>query len=280
VVRPGLLACTLASCCALAQAVGAEATHVATSERAFHYTLRTGETLTDVARLFRVPVGDLMEINRIVDPDRLAVGRRIVVPNAFARKAAALRAERAELLDRRREVERNAARLEETLAATRLDVRRLEGERAALADALAATVPWRLAAMLLGVLSLGALAWAFTARAERVALDGRLRRMKADLAALATAKERYREAVAQLELRYQKLHAGTGNATREVADGTKRLARAFEQGAAQLERGLAELRAERGREEHRHPSERRTRDLVLHPVREWLARHRLKYRVP
>jgi uncharacterized NAD-dependent epimerase/dehydratase family protein len=103
----------VASCLALAQAVGAEPTRVATTDRAFHYTLRAGETLTDVARLFRVPVGDLMELNRIVDPDRLAVGRRVVVPNAFADEAAALRAARARLLDEQREAQRNAARLDQ-----------------------------------------------------------------------------------------------------------------------------------------------------------------------
>jgi predicted nucleic acid-binding Zn-ribbon protein len=104
--------------------------------------------------------------------------------------------------------------------------------------------------------------------------------MKVDLVALRTTKERYREALAQLELRYQNLHAGTSDVTREVADGAKRLARAFEQGAAQLERALTDLRAERDREEHRLASERGARAWVLHPVREWLARHRLKYRVP
>jgi LysM repeat protein len=279
-LRPSLFVCTMASCLALAQAVGAASPHAATKARAFHYTLRAGETLTDVARIFQVPVGDLMEVNRIANADRLAVGQRIVVPNAFAQKAAALRANRARLLEGQREAERNAARLERTLAAARLDVQRLEGERAEMAGALAASARWRLAALLLGVFSLGALAWAFIARAERATLDGRLRRTKADLATLATAKERYREAVAQLELRYQNLGAGPRNASREVADGVKRLAGAFAQGAAQLERGLADLRAERDREEHRHVSERRTRDRVRHPVREWLARHRLKYRVP
>jgi murein DD-endopeptidase MepM/ murein hydrolase activator NlpD len=269
----------VASCLALAQAVGAEPTRVATTDRAFHYTLRAGETLTDVARLFRVPVGDLMELNRIVDPDRLAVGRRVVVPNAFADEAAALRAARARLLDEQREAQRNAARLEQTLAAARRDVRRLEGERAALADALAATARWRLVAMLLGIMSLGALGWAFIARAARAALGARVRRMQADLETLATTRERYREAVAQLELRYQNLSGG-GNVTREVADGAKRLARAFEQGVAQLERRLAELRAARDHEEYEFASERRAWGWVLHPVREWLARHRLKYRIP
>jgi murein DD-endopeptidase MepM/ murein hydrolase activator NlpD len=269
----------LASCFALAQAVGAESTRVATNERAFHYTLRAGETLTDVARLFGVPVGDLMEVNRIGDPDRLAVGRRVVVPNAFAEEVAALRAERAQLLEGQRETQRDAVRLEQTLAAARLDVQRLGGERDAMADALAATARWRLVAILLGILSLGALAWAFVARAERASLDRRVRRMKEDFGALATAKERYREALAQLELRYQNLSAGS-DVAREVAAGARRVARAFEQGAAQLDRRLAELRAERDREERRPASERRVRDWFPHPVREWLARNRLKYRVP
>lgn len=279
-VRPSLLACMVASWLALAQAVAAEPTRLATSERAFHYTLRAGETLTDVARLFRVPVGDLMEQNRITDPDRLAVGMRVVVPNAFAQEVAALRAERARLLERQREVERDAERLERTLTAVEQEVRRLEGESAAMAAALAATARWRLAAVLLGILWLGALAWALGARAERMALDGRLRRMQAEHLALAAAKERYREAAAQLELRYQNLYAGKGNATRQVTDGARRLARAFEQGAAQLERGLTDLRAEREREDGRHAAARRAPGWILHPMREWLARRRLKYHAP
>jgi sugar transferase (PEP-CTERM/EpsH1 system associated) len=115
--------------------------------------------------------------------------------------------------------------------------------------------------------------------AARAALGARVRRMQADLETLATTRERYREAVAQLELRYQNLSGG-GNVTREVADGAKRLARAFEQGVAQLERRLAELRAARDHEEYEFASERRAWGWVLHPVREWLARHRLKYRIP
>ena len=87
-VHPSLLACSLASCLALAQAVAAEPARLATSEKTFQYTLRAGETLNDVARIFRVPVGDLIELNRIRDPDRLAVGLRVVVPNAFAQEAA------------------------------------------------------------------------------------------------------------------------------------------------------------------------------------------------
>jgi len=192
-VHPSILACVLASCFALVQTVDAESTGVATHEKAFHYTLRAGETLSDVARLFQVPASDLMAVNRIMDPDRLAVGQRVVVPNAFAREVAALRTERTRRLDGQREVERNAA---------------------------------------------------------------------------------------QLELRYQNLAAGASDDTREVADGIKRLARAFEQGAAPLERRLADLRAERDREERRYASERPMLGSILRPAREWLARHRLKYRVP
>jgi hypothetical protein len=221
-----------------------------------------------------------MELNGIADPDRLAVGRRVVVPNAFAEEAAALRAERARLLEQHREVERDAERLERALEAARLEIRRLEGESAAMAESLAATARWRLAAVLLGILWLGALAWALRARAERMALDGRFGRMQAEHVALAATKERYREAAAQLELRYQNLYAGKSGATREVTDGARRLARAFEQGAAQLERGLTELRAERERAEGRPGSARRAPSRILHPMREWLARRRLKYQAP
>jgi LysM repeat protein len=232
----------------LAQAAGAD--------DVFHYTLRSGETLSDVARIFGVSVPDLMSVNRIAHADRLATGQQIVVPNAFALEAAQLRTERAELLDARREAEQNATRLEQTLAAARLDVQRLEREREAMADALAATVRWRFVATLLGLFSLVALASAFIARAERASLAGRLRRTHAELAALGTAKQRYREALAQLELRYQHLYTSGRSVTREVAEGARRLAWTFQQGAERIERGWAELRAEREREEHRHAAGR------------------------
>ena len=46
----------------------------------FSYPLRSGESLNDVARIFRVPAQELATINRITDPNRLQLGQIIRVP--------------------------------------------------------------------------------------------------------------------------------------------------------------------------------------------------------
>src|SRR5687767_6775099 len=55
----------------------------------FRYPLRPNESLNEVSRIFGVPVSELIEINRIGDPNRLRSGQVIVIPDFYAREAAA-----------------------------------------------------------------------------------------------------------------------------------------------------------------------------------------------
>src|SRR6266478_2023022 len=63
-------------------------------EEFFEYRLRPGESLSEVGRLFRLPVEELAQLNRIADPTRLQAGQLVKVPNIFARQVAQIQAER------------------------------------------------------------------------------------------------------------------------------------------------------------------------------------------
>src|SRR5882724_11533211 len=65
----------------------------------FRYPLRAGESVSDVARIFRVPADELIELNAIRDPNHLQLGQELRVPNAFAREVSELRNARQALLD-------------------------------------------------------------------------------------------------------------------------------------------------------------------------------------
>lgn len=245
----------------------------------FYYPLRGGESLTDVSRIFRVPLQELTELNRIADPNRLPVGQTLKIPNAFALQAAALRGERDRLLEDKQRIERESAERQLAAAGLEKKVRGLDAEKAALAAEVAAAVHWQRSAKVLCVLLFGALGWALKSRTERAMLTRKLNLMAAENATLTAAKETLRNAAAQLELRYQKLYRGKGEAPRDViSDGTARLARAFNEGALGIEQQVGRLEALRDREERRREAEQKVLAWVFHPVRE--LRYRLKYHMP
>jgi len=228
---------------ALAAPVGA-------TDEFFYYPLRAGESLSDVSRIFRVPVQELIDLNEITDPNRMALGQMLKVPNGFARDAAALKTERDGLLQEKQRIERESLGHQRTVTALQEQVRQLESEKEALAREVTSLIhlqTWT--KVLVGLLAV-ALLWALKSQAQRVLAARRLRAAIAERAALTMAKEKYRDAAAQLELRYQKLYRGQGEAPREViADGIFRLTRAFREGAAEMERLLEMLQAERARDE-------------------------------
>ena len=171
----------------------------------FLYPLRAGESLTDVARTFHVSVQDLVSINHLGDVDHLQIGQTIRVPNGFAHETAALRAEQSRVLEEKRRAERESAERQRALLDLQARQRQLEAERNTFAAELATLASWRVTAKITLGLFLLALAWAFKSRIERVRTARRHAAMAAHNAALSAAKERYRQAAAQLELRYQKL---------------------------------------------------------------------------
>jgi LysM repeat protein len=250
-------------------------------EQVFYYPLRAGESLSDVSRIFRVPVPDLIELNRITDPNRIPLGQSLKVPDSFARDALALAAERDRLLDEKRRSEGESAARQRAMAGLDSQVRQLEAEKTALERELGATVQWQRSAKLLALLLFIVFGWALKSRADRAMTRRRFESLAMENTVLNAAKEKYREAASQFELRYQKLHHGKGEAPREViADGVERLTRTFDEGTAEIERLVADLREEREKEARILEAERRMHGWIFHPLRALLGRHRLKYHTP
>jgi LysM repeat protein len=247
----------------------------------FLYPVRAGESLSDVAHTFHVSVEDLLAINHLADVDYLQIGQTIRVPNGFARETAVLRAEQARVLEEKRRADRESTERQRALLDLQARQRQLEAERNELAAELATLASWRATARIALGLFLLALAWAFKSRIERARTARRYAVMAAHNAALSAAKERYRQAAAQLELRYQKLYGGLGDsASVAVRDGVERIRAAFGEGSAEIERQLARLGGERIADRDSANGEEKGRAWIPHPVRELLERNRLKYHTP
>jgi murein DD-endopeptidase MepM/ murein hydrolase activator NlpD len=247
----------------------------------FFYPLRAGESLGDVAQIFHVPAQELATLNHVTDPNRLQLGQMLRVPNGFAREAAELRSDRQQLVEQKDAADRAVQERDRTTAALETQLRQLQAEKDGVARELATMERWRKTAMGALMSFLVALGWAFKTLLDRTRLVRRHTSLAAENAALREAKEKYRQAAAQLELRYQGLYRGKGEPAKiTVADGITKLRYAFGEGSAQIERHLAEIRAEREKHQRLVEAEEKARAWVLHPLRELLERHRLKYHTP
>jgi LysM repeat protein len=240
------------------------------------YRLRAGESLGEVAHLFRIPVGELAQVNQITDPTRLQAGQLLKVPNVFAQQTAQLQQERGQLLTEKARLEKQLSEQQKTLTATKADLQKREAEQTALVQTLSTTRQWQRGAWSLAVLLLGVLAWTFLLRADRKDLQRKLSLLTQENEALQVAKEKYRQAAAQLELRYQKLYSAREKVPEKfVSDGATLISRFFVDGSAQLEQLLASIQAERAQIEQLADKEQKVWDSFLHPFRGF--RHRLKY---
>jgi murein DD-endopeptidase MepM/ murein hydrolase activator NlpD len=248
----------------------------------FSYPLRSGESLNDVARIFRVPAQELATINRITDPNRLQLGQIIRVPNGFARETAELRAERQQLLEQKSRADQDVQAQQHATAAIETQLRQVQSEKDSVAGELATMVRWRKTATGALALFLVALAWALKTLLERAKLARAHTFLEAENTALATAKEKYRQAAAQLELRYQNLYRGKGDPPKiTVADGVSKLRAVFGEGSAEIERQLMQIRVEREKQKTlAQTEEKATLAWLPHPLRELLERRRLKYHMP
>ena len=57
-------------------------TTTTTKPKAVDYVVRSGDTLSGIARRFAVPTGVIVLANRLTDPDHLTVGQTLVIPPA------------------------------------------------------------------------------------------------------------------------------------------------------------------------------------------------------
>ena len=263
---------------AAAESQGQPPTAGQVQEEFLEYRLRPGESLGDVARLFHLSVEELAQINRITDPTRLQAGQPLKVLNVFARQAAQLQGEHNRLLAEKEQMTREMEGLRQTQAALEAALHRAEEEKTTLTSQLAATSQWQRRALALTVLLLGVFGWGLKLRGERAKLTRKLTVLMQENSALTVAKEKYRQAVAQVELRYQKLYSARAEVPAQfVAEGTAILARSFAEGCTQMEQLLTNIKTEREKEEQILQAEQQALDRLFHPLRGLLQRHRLKY---
>jgi LysM repeat protein len=245
-------------------------------EEFLSYPLRSGEALSDVARLFRVPVEELIQINHVTDPSRLQVGQVLKVPNAFARQVSQLQKERDQLTGEKEQLQRATKTNQTTLAQLQAEIRRLEEENSSLSAHLAATAWWRRGAFLFAGMLVVALCWGLSLRRNQGSFAKHLATLTEENTALAAAKEKYRQAAAQVELRYQKLYRAEKEVPEKfIQDGITLLERAFNEGSARLEQILMSIRTEH--EKTQQTFQAGPHESAFHSLRHLFHRDRLKY---
>lgn len=242
------------------------------------YRLRQGEALGDVARLFRIPVAELAQLNGINDPTRLQVDQALKIPNIFARQVTELQGERNRLLAEKAQVAQQLREEQQSLTTKEHLLRKTEADKESLAQELAAVGQWRLGAQVLSLALFVTLMWGLFINKDRARYGRQIATLTQENTALDRAKEKYRLAAAQLEFRYQKLYSGRSEKPSQLAvEGATLLTQTFETGCAQLEQCLSAIKTEREKEEQLLQSEQRIFDLLRHPFRELHQRYRLKY---
>src|SRR5690606_13706038 len=171
------------------------------TEDVLQYELRPGDDPSRVARMFRIPVEELLARNGIRDASRLRVGTVLTIPDPRATVVRELRAEQAQLT-------KTVDELRATLDEQRARIASLEGEleraiahREALEGQLTMYRVTKLVAGIALLLCL-ALAGALVLVLARMRDEQRRRLMTVKhTEALRAAVERYRNLGAQLELK-------------------------------------------------------------------------------
>ena len=243
-------------------------------EETLAYRIHKGESLADIARVFHLSPDELAQANGITDPTRLQIAQPLKIPNVFARQAAQLREERDGLAAEKAQLVRQVAAQAQVLAAKDQQIQHQEREKAAMARELARAGYWQGGVYLLAALFLGALGWGVWLQHERNRQTRRLSMLAQENAALSVTREKYRQAVAHLELRYQQLTSPRGVSDTFVTEGRALLSRAFTEGCARLEEMLTNLKAEREKRELLRHAEQQRFASLLHLLR------RLRYRSP
>jgi len=247
-----------------------------TPEAFLEYRIHRGETLENTARLFAIPIEELARLNHISDPTRLQIDQLVKIPNVFARQVAQLQEERTRLLQDKEQLEQQARQQQSLFAAKEAEFHKIEGENVTLADELAAVGHWKRGAQILAGLLLGVFIWGLRSRKEQARHGHTLAVLFQENAALTAAKEKYRQAAAHLELRYQKLFSARSQVPEKfISEGVALITRSFAEGSAQLEHLLAKIQTERSIEEQTASREQTVIDSLLQPLRGFW--HRFKY---
>lgn len=238
-----VLACAAGTIAGSFQA--AFAADAAAAAPVFQYALRPGDSLEQIARVFQSSPAELAQSNSLVDAAHLRAGQVLVIPNPLAADIARVTADNVALRARDAERANEAATLRKDLDAQTARLAEVERDRDRRAAEAAAARDWRSAALAALAGLLASLLWGTWTARERGRLSMHSRRVEQENRILVEARERYRSAISQLELRFQRLHGISGPRNREVEEGAATLRRIFAEGTQRIE----ELLAERGPEE-------------------------------
>lgn len=227
----------LVACASFARAQAAD------PDAPIRYVLRAGEDPSRVARMFNVPLEELLARNGIRDASRLAVGTVLEIPDPRATRVQELRAELDDLRARVATLTAEAAASRERADGLAAELATVRGEREALESRLTLYEALRVFALvMLGVAVLLALALLVVVSRMRDEARRRIATFK-HTEALRSAVERYRGLAGQLELKYHNLYRQTPADGEAIAAETKALRETYDAERADLEAEVARSEA-------------------------------------
>lgn len=207
------------------------------------YVLRAGEDPSRVARMFNVPLEELLARNGIRDASRLAVGTVLEIPDPRATRVQELRAELDELRARVETLTAEAAASRERADRLAAELETVRSERDALESRLTLYEALRVFALImLGVAVLLAAALLVVVARVRDEARRRIATLK-HTEALRAAVERYRGLAGQLELKYHNLYRQLPADGEGLAAATKALREAYDMERADVEADVARSEA-------------------------------------
>jgi hypothetical protein len=174
------------------------------------YQLRANEDPSTVARMFHVTVPELLALNHIPDPRRLAVGTTLKIPDPRAAMVKQLAADKHGLETQLASAQTNVTALQTRADELQSQLTDLGELNASLRSEQALYYTWRIAVFVAGgatvVLALGLLlAWGKARDAERHAEI-----LEREVEVMRAAVDKYRRLSAQFELKYQSLFHQVG----------------------------------------------------------------------
>jgi LysM repeat protein len=228
------------------------------------YQLRAGEDPSKIAKNFQVSLDELLALNQITDPHRLAAGALLKIPDQRARLVLELRSERDALSRELADARAKIAQLDDRIKAlgAELDALRRASDDLARRQAWyqALRVAFWIAAGL--VLTLAVVLIVVGARARD---DQQRRRLAVRHAeSLQAAVDKYRQLSAQFELKYQGLFSQAGSSP-GVQDRAQALRRAHESEIARLDVSVADEQRAIAEVEKMPPARETSRRLAPSP---------------
>jgi LysM repeat protein len=185
----------------------------------FPYTIRSGDTLEEIADLFGVQVSDITRANRRLSATDLMAGDTIRIPNPFVTREAELNAEVERLSIDKQEAERKSEQATNALAAVHSQLDEATASATHYEHDVRALPWWRAAAWGAAIAAVVMLGMMIAAIIEWWNLRARYRAVAEMNNSLRRLDYRYRMVMAKAELRLQELY---GRRRRGIEDGQER----------------------------------------------------------